>query len=59
MRITVLSLLPFLVATVIGPASPATVPVYDLVTLTDAEARQFAGRRAHFRVVLDGEPDRD
>jgi hypothetical protein len=53
----VLRLLPFLVATVVGPASLATVPVYDLATLTDAEARQLAGRRALFRVVLDGEPD--
>ncbi len=29
----------------------------DLATLTDAEARQFAGRPASYRVVLDSEPD--
>jgi len=51
------SLLPFLVATVVGPASPATVPVYDLAALTDAEARRLAGRRALYRLLLGGEPD--
>jgi hypothetical protein len=36
-----------------------TLRVHDLTTLTDAEARHLAGRRALFRVVLDGEPDGD
>jgi hypothetical protein len=55
----VLNLLPVLVATVLGPAPPPTLSLtaHDLATLTDAEARQLAGRRALFRVVLDGEPD--
>jgi hypothetical protein len=55
----VLSLLAVLVATVIGPAWPPapSLTAHDLATLTDAEARQLAGRRALFRVVLDGEPD--
>jgi hypothetical protein len=44
----VLTLLPLLVATVVGPAPPPDVSLasYDLATLTDAEARQFVGRRA-------------
>jgi hypothetical protein len=57
----VLTLLPFLVALVVGP-SPPPVPslcLRDLASLTDAEARQLAGRRALFRVVFDGEPDGD
>jgi hypothetical protein len=57
----VLNLLPFLVAAVIGPAGPQAPPfrVHDLAALTDAEARQFVGWRALFRVALDGEPDGD
>jgi hypothetical protein len=56
-----LSLLAILVATVVGPAGPQAPPfrVHDLAALTDAEARQLAGRRALFRVVVDGEPDGD
>jgi hypothetical protein len=36
-----------------------TLRVHGLATLTDAEARQLAGHRALFRVVVDGEPDGD
>ena len=56
-----LSLLPVLVATAVGPAPPLAPSLvgYDLATLIDAEARQLAGRRALFRVVLDGRPDCD
>jgi hypothetical protein len=57
----VLNLLPILVAVVVGPAGPPAPPfrVHDLATLTDAEARQLGGRRALFRVVVEGEPDGD
>jgi hypothetical protein len=57
----VLLLLPVLVAAVLGPAGPQAPPfrVHDLAALTDAEARRLAGRRALFRVVVDGEPDGD
>jgi hypothetical protein len=56
----VLILLSVLVAAAVGPAPPAlSLIAYDLATLTDAEARQLAGRRALFRVALDGEPDGD
>jgi hypothetical protein len=57
----VLNLLAVLVATVVGPAPPLAPSLvgYDLATLTDAEARQLVGRRALFRVVVDGEPDGD
>jgi hypothetical protein len=55
----VLTLLPVLVATAIGPAPPLAPSLvgYDLATLTDADARQLAGRCGLFRVVLDGRPD--
>jgi hypothetical protein len=41
------SLLAVLVATVVGPPPPAvpSLIAHDLATLTDAEARQLAGRR--------------
>jgi hypothetical protein len=39
------SLLAVLVATVVGHAPPPSPRVYDLATLTDAEARQLAGGR--------------
>jgi hypothetical protein len=57
----VLILLAFQVATVIGPTPPPAsfVPVHDLATLTDAEARQLASRPSLFRVVVDGDPDGD
>jgi hypothetical protein len=57
----VLSPLPVLVATVVGPAPPPPLALtpYDLATLTDAEARQLAGRRALYRVRIDPEPDGD
>jgi hypothetical protein len=59
-RTTVPSLLPVLVATLIGPSPPPpALPVHDLATLPDAQARRLAGRHALFRVVLDGEPDGD
>jgi hypothetical protein len=61
MRTTVLSLLPVLVATLIGPAPaplPSLVP-YDLARLTDAGARRLVGRQSLFRLVLDCEPDGD
>ena len=56
-----LSLLLILVATVLGSVPPPALSLtaYDLATLTDAEARQLAGRPALFRVVVDGEPDGD
>jgi hypothetical protein len=53
------TLLPFLVAAVTGPAPPPALPVHDLATLTGAEARHLAGRRALFRVRIDSEPDGD
>jgi hypothetical protein len=57
----VLSLLPVLVATVLGPAPPSALSLtaHDLTTLADVEARQLAGRRGLFRVVVDREPDGD
>jgi hypothetical protein len=39
-----------------GPYPPGEW-VHGLATLTDAEAREIAGRRTLFRVVLDGKPD--
>jgi hypothetical protein len=55
----VLTLLPVLVATVVGPAPtpPPSLVGYDLATLTDAEARQLVGRRALYGVVIEGRPD--
>jgi hypothetical protein len=44
-----------------SPAAPDPFAesVHDLAALTDAEARQLAGRPALFRVLLDGEPNGD
>jgi hypothetical protein len=55
--LTLLSVL--LVATAVGPAPPLAPSLvgYDLTTLTDAEARRLAGRRALYRVVIEGRPD--
>jgi hypothetical protein len=55
----VLTLLPVLVATAVGPVPPLAPSLvgYDLATLTDAEARHLAGRRAPYRVVIEGRPD--
>lgn len=56
-----LTLLPVLIAAVVGPAPPppfSLVPP-DLAALTDAEAPQLAGRRALYCVVIEGEPDGD
>ena len=54
-----LRLLPVLVATAVGPAPPLAPSLvgYDLATLTDAEARQVAGQRALYSVVIEGKPD--
>jgi hypothetical protein len=57
----VLTLLPFLVALVVG-SSPPPVPslcLHDFATLTDAEARQLAGRRPPYCVRIESEPDGD
>jgi hypothetical protein len=56
----VLWLLTFLVAFAVGPRPPAaSLAVHDFATLTDAEARQLAGRAALYRVVIHSEPDGD
>jgi hypothetical protein len=49
----------FLVATVSPVCRPDTLAVHDFATMTDRQARQLAGRRALYRVVLDSEPDGD
>jgi hypothetical protein len=53
-------LLTVLLARLSLPPTPF-VPLawHDLATLTDAEARQLAGRRAWFRVVVEGQPAGD
>jgi hypothetical protein len=44
-------------ATTAQPRSSASrIRVYDLATLTEAEARRLEGRRALFRILLDSEP---
>jgi hypothetical protein len=46
------------VLSVVGPAErPPALAVHDFATLTDAEARQLAGRPALFRVLLESEPE--
>jgi hypothetical protein len=55
----VLTLILFLVATVVGPAPspPFCLVPREFATLTDREARQLAGRRTLYCVVLEGKPD--
>jgi hypothetical protein len=50
-------LLSVLLALQSPPPAPVLLAFHDLATLTDAEARHLAGRRALYQVVIEGRPD--